>query len=187
MKSFENGTVENAGSNKEIKFKKLNPVLIGIGNIAKFILTEYYVFLKEPDLDFKNLSAETFILELNKYKGKKRKILLKKHSLIINQIGDKWQEISTTHSFLSDGDKIVQYLVNNGWQEEAAKSNLNWLISETCATLYLSSEGVEKAIVALRDNHDMSDIMIGIIFEELSIGHISMASISMNNGLKIYF
>ena len=172
-------------NNKEIKFKKPNPILMRIRNIARFLLAEYYFCSKEPELDFKNLTATAFILELNKHKGKARKILFKKHSLIMKGIGNKWQEISSTHNFLSDSDKILKYLLDNGWKEESARSNLLWLINKTFATLSLYQQGEEETKMTLRKDHNLADMMINAILEELAYDNLFVIIFSRNNGFRI--
>ena len=173
-------------NNKEIKFKKPNPILLWIRNIAKFILAEYYFFSKEPEIEFRNLSATAFILELNKRKGKERKNLFKKHSRIIKKIGDKWQEISSTHSFLSDSDKILRYLLGSGWTEDAARSNLSWLINKTFATISLYQEGLEKTKETLRKDNSLQDMLINALLEELECDDLFIICFSRDKGIRVY-
>lgn len=173
---------------EERNMRKPNPVLMGMRNIAKSILSEYIFLFKEPDLEFKKLSAKDFITELSKYKGGARKILFKKHSRVINKIGNKWQEISRTHNFLSDGDKILKYLLDDGWTEEIARSNLSWLISKTSAIvgLYHFKQNLELMVEELRKDHNLEDLVISGILEEIKYDDSYMVSFSMNKGIRIY-
>ncbi|HMP67339.1 MAG TPA: hypothetical protein PKA60_01145 [Candidatus Paceibacterota bacterium] len=173
--------------NEEIRFKKQNPILLIISNILKFILAEYHFYSKEPELNFKNLSSVELVLELNKHKNNARKILFKKHSRLVKKIGKKWTELSDTHDYTSGNDIILKYLIENGWREDAARSNLEWLLSKSFATLSLhqfkrSLTETENLLVEGKVNKEIIDA----ILEELVFDDLFFISFSINKGIRFY-
>ena len=134
----------------------------------------------EIAIDFKNLSSDKTVNEINQLSPNAQIVAYKKHSALIEEVGQVWLQNLQGDNFELAVSKTLPILLTQGWTEESARDALSWMTSKSfiilgrdperwCDGHDCKKQSDEEIKTILREDKSLSETVISGIFQELKI------------------
>jgi len=135
---------------------------------------------QEVTINFKNLSSDEIVGEINKLSPNVQIVAYKKHSALIEEVGQVWLQNLQGNNFELAMNKTLPILLSQGWTEESARDALSWMTAKSFIILSRNPESWckgpdckkqsdEEIKITLREDKTLSENIINGIFKELKI------------------
>jgi len=131
-------------------------------------------------IDFKNISSDEIINEINKLPASTQVAAYKKHSALVEEAGQVWQQNLQGKDFKVAVDKSLPILMSRGWTENSARDILLWMLAKSSIIVLRPGGGCQGADCPksdqeiannLKESFNLSIKVINGVFQELEIDH----------------